>query len=99
MVVTYLSELLLFTNILCAGEYQYACPDCDKKFPTQSKLNFHKKSHGDPQYSCTMCEKKFATRQYLNAHYKTHNLPEAETPHCRLDTVPATTKVNFDFML
>lgn len=58
-----------------SGMYKFACLICQKRFPTQAKLNFHTKSHENPQWRCDVCSKMFTTKQYLRAHEKSHNKP------------------------
>ena len=72
------------------GERPFACDfnGCVWKFPTQSKLARHKRSHNnDRRYQCVECSKGFARNEHLQQHMKTHkresdNGGEDESAYC-----------------
>ena len=62
------------------------CDKCERKFPTEQGLNFHKaKTHEEKKevnmvtYDCTQCEGKFKLQALLNSHImKTHHVETAD---------------------
>ncbi|XP_037027273.1 zinc finger protein 675-like isoform X1 [Bradysia coprophila] len=62
------------------------CERCDKTFPTDKKLQRHKKvAHQKPPklFQCTECNKIFNTNRVLQNHYK-HKHSDARRYHCDL---------------
>ena len=56
--------------------YDLKCDYCDKKFVTQSHLNFHVNDrHSEGNHSCHICKSYSGSRHQLRAHIKhRHNL-------------------------
>ena len=57
------------------GEKPHACDHegCTWKFPTQSKLARHKRTHtNDKRFTCSICNKAFGRSEHLQQHSQTH---------------------------
>ena len=52
---------------------RFPCTECDKEFPTSSRLVKHMKSHsGEKPFSCLVCSKGFSARENLLVHQRIH---------------------------
>ena len=61
--------------IFHTGEKPHACDyeGCTWKFPTQSKLARHKRTHtNDKRFTCSKCNKAFGRSEHLQQHSLTH---------------------------
>jgi len=51
----------------------HLCTVCDKRFPTNSTLIIHSRTHsGEKPFLCTVCDKRFAWKYNLTRHIRTH---------------------------
>ncbi|NXF68268.1 SALL1 protein, partial [Ciccaba nigrolineata] len=49
------------------------CPECDKRFKSQTALAIHERSHtGERPFPCARCGKAFPSKGDLKRHQKTH---------------------------
>uniref|UniRef100_A0A663M484 C2H2-type domain-containing protein n=1 Tax=Athene cunicularia TaxID=194338 RepID=A0A663M484_ATHCN len=49
------------------------CPECDKRFKSQTALAIHERSHtGERPFACARCGKAFPSKGDLKRHQKTH---------------------------
>ena len=62
-----------------AGQKDFECYQCEKKFVSRTNLNEHQRIHSrGEKYNCKTCDKKFSTRKSLKIHNRKHT---GETPH------------------
>ncbi|XP_064080069.1 zinc finger protein 260-like [Macrobrachium nipponense] len=62
-----------------AGQKDFHCYKCGKKFVSRTNLREHQRSHNvEKSYCCTMCDKKFVTKKSLTIHTRKHT---GETPY------------------
>jgi len=58
------------TNIKHSGKLDFACEECEKRFPTSSYLKSHQKSHTDLKpYICKGCGRGFRTKKEADRHF------------------------------
>ena len=58
------------TNIKHSGKLDFACEECEKRFPTFAYLKSHQKSHTDLKpYICKGCGKGFRTKKEADRHF------------------------------
>ena len=70
-VINGLWDLTIYYNIILihAGEKEFDCPLCDKRFQSKFAQNQHMHCHSvDKPFKCTVCDKKFITNTYLQRH-------------------------------
>ena len=52
-----------------ADERPFQCPQCGKRYPSNSKLNIHMRIHtGELPYKCDICDRRFMTQTHLRRH-------------------------------
>ena len=57
-------------NIKHTGKLDFACEECEKRFPTSSYLTSHQRSHTDlKSYICKGCGKGFKTKKETDRHF------------------------------
>lgn len=55
-------------------EWNYRCPDCNKPFPTASKMKIHMARHmSDYKHVCNLCNKRFFSMHWLMEHNKLYH--------------------------
>ena len=57
------------TTCTLLGEKAFPCPECNKQFHTEKRLNVHMRTHtGETPFQCQLCLKKFKFEFRLNNH-------------------------------
>ncbi|VVD04906.1 unnamed protein product [Leptidea sinapis] len=70
---TFPFRLLQHQQTFHMGERNFACEQCDMRFPTNQRLNRHMISHSESRpFSCNFCGKSFKSKKGLRVHTDIH---------------------------